>query len=436
LLRVPESWQRDSSRWIELSVMVVPAKSQGPSDQAVFVLTGGPGQAATDDAIDFATGHAATLQARDLVLVDQRGTGRSNPLRCSPPDPELTPDALRAYGRRCLAELSRTADVRFYTTPYAAADLEAVRRALHYERVDLDGGSYGTRLALVYLRMFPSRVRTMALRGVSPPDFRNPLPFSRAGQRALDRLAAECMRDDRCRAAFPRMKEELDAVLARLEAAPAVVRVKPGSPSGGERELRIGRDRYAQLVHLMLFVPGLVDRLPYLIHRSAGGDLVPFGELAIAFEDALVARIAFGLQLAVVCPEDLARITARNIAEETPGTFLGDRLIRDFKAICSAWPDAGLPPDFWEDVTSPVPSLLLASEYDPSTPTWLAERVARHLSRSKLVVLPGATHLHRSACLDGAISRFIESGGAAPVPDCLGEPARREFLIDPAAGPR
>lgn len=427
-LEVPEDWAAPQGRRISLRVMVLPATGGAPSAEPVFVLTGGPGQSATEDAADFARAREPTRAQRDIVLVDQRGTGGSNPLRCDTPQAGDDAPHLRQRARACLERLGASADVRFYTTPYAAEDLEAVRRALGYGRINLDGGSYGTRLALVYLRRHADNVRSVVLRGISPPDFRNPLPFSQAGQAALERLLTSCAEDAKCHGAFPELRGEFQRVLGALEKAPATVELK--QEQGPAKSVPISRQRFAELVHLVLFIPDLASRLPYLIHLAAQGNFETFARIAVAFEDAISARIYYGLQLAVVCPEDLARITPEDVARETPGTFLGDSLIRDYKTICSEWPQAPLPADYWELARVPVPALLLSGDRDPSTPPRFGEEVARHLPNGRQFILPGATHINHSACVDRVVADFISAGSVEGLDTaCLREPYRWDYFV-------
>ena len=425
---VPEDWAAPEGRHIPLRVMVLRATGPAPEADPLFILTGGPGQAATELIAAFAREHARTREQRELVLVDQRGTGGSNPLRCETPQEDDSDEVLRQRARACLERHAGEADVRFYTTPFAAADLEAVRLALGYGRINLDGGSYGTRLALVYLRRYPEHVRTVVLRGLSPTDFRNPLPFSQAGQVALDALLADCARDARCGAAFPDVGAEFQRVLDSLRQAPVPVELKPDK--GAVKTVRISRERFAQLVHLMLFITPLARQLPFLIHRAARGDFVPFAGLALAFEETIAAQIYWGLQLAVVCPEDVARITPEDVARETPGTFLGDSLVHAYKVICGEWPQATMPLDYWQPTRASVPALLFSGDRDPSTPPRFGQDVARHLPHSRLITMPGATHINPSQCVDRLVSDFIAMGSADGLDTlCLQEPFRWDFFV-------
>jgi pimeloyl-ACP methyl ester carboxylesterase len=206
------------------------------------------------------------------------------------------------------------------------------------------------------------------------------------------------------------------------------VELKP--EKGPARTVRISRERFAQLVHLVLFITPLARQLPFLIHRSAQGHFEEFAGLAVAFEDAIAAQIYWGLQLAVVCPEDLARITPEDVARETPGTFLGDSLIRSYQVICAEWPKASMPADYWNPTEASVPALLFSGTRDPSTPPRFGQEVASHLPRSRHIVMPGATHINPSECINQVVSDFVSAGTAEGLDtSCLQEPFRWEFAV-------
>jgi len=185
-----------SGRKIALKVVVVPATSPTPAKDAVLWLHGGPGAAATQTAS--AAGAGGFLEAlgrdRDLVFVDQRGTGESNPLACDLAD---DPADLAAYFgelfpvakvRACRTKVEAIADPRLYTTPIAVDDFDEVRAALGYDQIDLVAASYGTIAALIYLREHADHVRSAFLLGVANTNVRQPLLFARAAQHAMDLL--------------------------------------------------------------------------------------------------------------------------------------------------------------------------------------------------------------------------------------------------------
>ena len=340
-LEVAEDRGNPAGRRISLRVVVLRATGRQREPDPVFYLVGGPGQAATDSASRAAEELGSALASRDVVLVDQRGTGGSNPLPCRPfPEGDLRrsfgPPPGAAEIRRCREELQTHADLAHYTSLDAVEDLESLRRALGVGRIDIDAGSYGTRVALLYMRRYPRRVRTAALQGVTPPTYRIPLAFARAGQEALDGLFAECQADPACSRAFPDVASETRAVLARL--GQAAVPVDIVNPDTGVRQKgELSRTLFASRLHLLLFSDALSARVPWLTHRAHAGDYGPFGQLAADFGKAIADQIFFGMQLCVTCSEDLPHIRPEEIDRETAGTFLGAARIVQLEEFCREW---------------------------------------------------------------------------------------------------
>jgi len=432
-VEVFEDREAAAGRRIPLAVVVLPATGSPAAADAVFFISGGPGQAATRSVAEVAEEHKATRVFRDIVFVDQRGTGGSNALPCVPfpatdirlylgePGPEEV--------RRCRDTLSAKADLRLYSTEMAALDLEDVRRALGYERVTLDAGSYGTKVALRYLSRFPRRVRAAVLRAVNPPGFRIPLPFAAAGQAALDRLIADCGRDGACRAAFPDLRGDLAKALARLDTGPVPVNVtNPGT--GKVEAATLDRRTFVARLHLLLFASRLANRIPLLLHTAALGDFSPFADLAAAFGKAIADQIDWGMQLSVLCTEDLPLISREEAELEARGTFLGPGLVFDAQAQCAAWPRGTLPRGHGEPVRSDVPVLLISGGLDPATPARYAEAAARTLSRSRHVVIPSGSHMDGGACVNAIASAFIAAGAADALDtSCVQDIRRPEWVL-------
>ena len=223
-LTVAEDPSNAGSRQIQLNVAVVEAIKRRPEPDPVFILVGGPGQSATEVYAALSSTLFRIHQDRDIVLVDQRGTGKSNPLRCLDPEDEtLKDEEAIALLQACPAKLD--ADLRFYTTDIAMHDLDQVRSALGYEEINLYGVSYGTRAALVYLKMYPEHVRSLILDAVVDPAFILYQDASQDGQAALDLFFARCQADQACNSTYPRLRSELDAVLKKLEASPADITI-------------------------------------------------------------------------------------------------------------------------------------------------------------------------------------------------------------------
>jgi pimeloyl-ACP methyl ester carboxylesterase len=227
-LTVSENRQSKQGRTIDLRIVVLPALSRDAKPDPVFFLAGGPGQGAAQMARGLREIFRRVQSERDIVLVDQRGTGKSNPLNCTSDSDTLKdinePDQTGLERlRKCMQEYD--ADLTMYTTQIAMDDLDEVRTHLGYDKINLYGGSYGTRAALVYLRQHEANVRSMVIDGVAPPDMRLPLFFARDAQRALDLLIADCEKDEPCRARYPQLGQRVRALLQRLETEPVKTRL-------------------------------------------------------------------------------------------------------------------------------------------------------------------------------------------------------------------
>jgi len=438
-LTVPE--RRDtagSGRTLDLRIAVLPARGPATRPDPLFVIAGGPGQSAVNIADREAVEHEATLAEREIVLVDQRGSGGSHRLECRQhEDADMRRYLSGGFNlealRRCRRDLEARADLAAYTTDAAVADLEDVRRAMGYGQIDLDGGSYGTRVVLWYLKRHGAHVRAAVLRGVSPTDYALPLPFARAGQEALERLFDDCARDAECGRAFPRLRAEFGELLERLARGPVEVELE-NPVTGARQKAVIDREVFVTRVHLLLFSSGLSARLPDLMHRAAAGEWTPFAQLAAQFGRAIVEQIDLGLQLSVACAEDAPRLRAADVAGATRGSFLGRTRVDQLLAACALWPSAPPPADFYAPVESGVPALVISGELDPVTPPRFGEQVARGLARGRHLVVKNGSHVDGGACVDGIVAAFIRSGSAEGLPAaCLGEGRRPPFVVPAAA---
>jgi pimeloyl-ACP methyl ester carboxylesterase len=408
-LRVFEDRAGARGRSIDLRVAVVPALASNPRPDPLFLLVGGPGQAATEAGARVAEGLRDVLSHRDIVLVDQRGTGSSNPLRCESDEQQplselFAPRPSADETRACHATLQ--ADTRMYATPSAMDDLDDVRAALGYERINLWGGSYGTRAALVYLRQHPERVRSLVLDGSAPFAMTLPMYAARDAQRALDLLFEDCRRDNDCQQAFPFARERFGTLLDGLGSGGRDVSVTHPR-NGAPLALRIERAGLASAVRNLLYIPELAGLLPLAVERASAGDFGMFVASADAFSRGV--SVSTGMFLSIVCAEDVPRIDEARAMELSSGTFLGADWLRDMRAECDSWPAAELPPSYFEPVVSDVPALLLSGNLDPVTPPSWGELVARGLSHSRHVVVPGAGHgTTPLGCLPDLITEFIE----------------------------
>ncbi len=417
-----------AGRTIELRVAVVPAVSRSAAPDPLFFLTGGPGQAATESYVLLAPAFEAINQERDIVLVDQRGTGMSRPLDCPAEEDDEQAD-LRAAAEACLRVLD--ADPRHYTTSVAADDLDQVRAALGYEQINLYGVSYGTRAALTYLQRHGARVRSAILDGVVPQDQPLGLFVARDAQRALDMALERCAAEPACGAAFPGLRAELDALLERLGRDAPTVRI-PDPVSAEPTDVTLSRELAAQTIRLLSYAPETVALLPLLIHTAAAGDLGPLAAQASIAGDSLGESISVGMNLAVLCSEDTPFIDPAAAEQAGAGSYLGDAPLDQQIGACAAWPRGELPADFKRPVASDVPVLLLSGEADPVTPPANAEQAARTLPNSLSLVAPGMGHnVIARGCIPRLADRFIDQAGPGDLPaDCLKEIAPLPFFIN------
>jgi pimeloyl-ACP methyl ester carboxylesterase len=428
-----------SGRKIPLRVLVLPALGPDRLPDAVTYFAGGPGDSSVEEGLFVAQALKPLRQRRDFLFVDMRGTGKSAPLQCPELqgtagvqgflDDFLPADKARACGER----LRKTADLAQYTTDNTVDDVDEVRAALGYPQVNVMGGSYGTRAVLVYLRRHPSQVRTALLHGVVPTHDRAPLYFARSTQMALDSLVAECAADAACGAAFPNLKQEIAAVLAKAGKEPARVRLTDAE-SGEDVEVRLSQNGVAQTLRYMLYSPASSLLLPLEVHLAAQGNWKPLAETARGFAGGMTS-LSDGYFLSVTCAEDVPFIDDAAVAPAVAGTFLGDFRIRKQRAACAGWPAAKLGEAFLAPVVSDVPSLLISGERDPATPASDGEAAARTLRHSKHVVIPDAGHglegLEGTGCIDDLTVKLVEIGSAESLDtSCVAKIKRPAFHLD------
>ncbi len=417
-LRVRENRQADGGRFIDINVAVLKATSATPLPDPVVPLAGGPGGAVVSDAAGALSQFKDLRASRDILLVDGRGTGDSNPLLCPYQQAELGAEQqLEAFlptagVRECRTHLERVADPRFYTTPEQVDDLEQVREVLGYPKLNLVGVSYGTRTALVYMRRYPAQVRTAVLWGVAPPDMRLPESFARDAQNAFDGWLAECQGEEACRRAFPDPAADLRTVLARLDRGP--VRVALPNPERGQRDFALTRNGFIQTLRYMLYVPAAALRIPLYLRLAADGDLGPLAETALSLGTSFLGGSAEGLYLSVTCNEDVPFVDEAASRRSNAGTFLGDFRLDRQKEACALWPRGTLPPGYAAPVRSAVPTLIVTGERDPVTPPARGEAALRHLSRGRHLVVPDGGHdlegLEGVDCVDRLATTFIQAG--------------------------
>jgi pimeloyl-ACP methyl ester carboxylesterase len=414
---VPENPDEPAGTQIDLAVAVIPAVATRAKPDPLFLLAGGPGQGAIQGYAPILGAFAGIRRERDLVLVDQRGTGGSNRLDCDMPEDalesgELPPSELRELARECLAGLE--ARPQFYTTSIAVRDLDAVRAALGYERINVFGGSYGTRVAQHYARRYPERTRAIVLDSVVPPDLALVPRIAIESQAALDGVFARCQADPACNDRFPDVAGQFRVLDERLRRSPASIPFTD-PVDGVTTELEVTRAHLATMARMLTYSARTASILPLVVHEAATrGNYAPLAAQAEMIGEDLGEMIAMGMHHSVVCAEDAPRFAGAADRAELARTYLGTQMLDGMEAICEVWPRGPVDADFHEPLTSKVPALLISGEFDPATPAAYGAIAAAGFENGLHVVVPGQGHGQtRLPCVQRLIRGFVDAGSAA-----------------------
>lgn len=411
---VPEDRANPAGRKVPLNIaLLAPEKEGDLLPDPLFFLAGGPGQSAVDSFQQMTPAFKELRKHRNVILVDQRGTGKSNLLACeASPDASDAPISVESYGveaAKCAAELSKKADLRFYTTTEAVADLDAVRDAIGATQINLYGVSYGTRVAQQYAMRHPQQTRSIVLDSPVPNSLQLGNIFARNLDDALALQFAQCSNVASCKDKLGDPRAELDALLAKLRAQPVTVTYRDAA-SGEQREGQLTAETVAGLVRMYAYMPSAGALLPKLIHEAGAGRYENLMALTQMLQSDMKDSMAMGMQLSVVCSEDSESMTG---AAGDEGTVLGNQMAQGMAAMCKVWPKGTAPADFHQPLATQVPALVLAGEFDPVTPPRYGEEVVKHLPNSRLFVLRGQGHAVLGAgCMPKLFAQFVEKADA------------------------
>ncbi|MDJ0763554.1 MAG: alpha/beta hydrolase [Myxococcota bacterium] len=422
-----ENRKRKEGRKISLNIAVVPALGKAKPDP-LFLLSGGPGQAATEDKWFPMFPWVKKLRIhRDIVLVDQRGTGSSNPLDCEP-DGGIANVPLKEMFqlRRPIDETADCvkkwdADLHQYTTDVAMDDLNEVREALGYDKINIYGISYGTRAAHVYLRRHENTVRSIVLEGTVPMEMRILDGSAEDGNRAMGLLLDHCERDKNCSEVFPTLRDDLNTLIESLLRSPAKVRLS--HPRKGEtQEVIIGVESFRMLLFTALYDSITTALIPLAITKAKNGD---FSIIATILESrsAVAEVISTGMQKAVLCNEDFIVLDRSEESDGGPrkGVFSRKEMLGIMSQHCDLFEGANLPDTYFEPVRSKVPALVISGELDPVTPPRWGDITAKNLNNARHIVIPGTGHgAINNPCVSKMIVKFVDNASSAGIDtDCL-----------------
>jgi len=431
---VPENYQQPGAKQIKIHYAILPAISEGAKPDPLLILAGGPGQAATELAPMISRIFDAVRTQRDIVLIDQRGTGKSNPLECdiSHADELIQSDEeqnLTETARKCLANFSDT-DTLQYSTHNSIRDFERVRKELGVEQFNLYGGSYGSRAALKYLQLYPDSVRTATLDAVAPPQVIIG-PFGLHGSLAFNQLLEDCQQQVSCSDAFPELGDDYQQVMSRLGNEQVILETTDPL-SHQPLTIRLTPGRFSSIIRMALYSPITRQLLPYAIHSAAKNNFKPVLGLMGGTTIAAQNSIYLGLMLSVVCSEDLPRATDSLFQQDANNDFIGGRTGDAFKALCAGWESKPVADDWDKPVKSEKPVLLLSGTQDPVTPPRWGDIAARTLPNSRHIVAEHASHTIAShTCANTLIANFIEQGSVQQLnAECLKNRIPQPFVLN------
>jgi len=428
----PLNPERPDDGTIEVRVAVIRSLSPEPRPDAFTIINGGPGGSSISLYVQSARVFEAIRRERDLVIVDQRGTGRSSPLDCpelEDPIEEFDLELVTAATDRCLAALPH--NPRYFTTSVAVQDLDSIRQQLGYEQWNIYGVSYGTRVALHYARRFPDQVRSLIIDGVVPPQLVLGPNAALNGQQTLDRLLARCQADPVCTSTFGSLQPKLSELFEQLRAQRVGVAISDPI-SGALDDVEIGWGHLAITLRMLSYAPETAALIPLMIDLAySQKDYRPIASNAQRIISEMQGLIRAGMHNAVVCAEDIPFLGDVDWAA-LEATYLGEQQTRALLATCARWPEGVADADIKAPLESNVPTLILSGEEDPITPPAYGEMVGERLPNSRHIIAPGQGHgVFSRGCIPGLITEFIDTGTAAELDiDCVNRLQPMPFFLD------
>jgi pimeloyl-ACP methyl ester carboxylesterase len=408
---VPENPAEPGGRKIKLNIAMAPATGISTEPDPVFFFAGGPGQAASETWVMLSPVLNKIRKRRDIVMIDQRGTGQSNKLACESGleedlNQEIDLDLIRTETEKCLADLN--GDPRFYTTTIAMGDYNRVREAMGYARINLMGVSYGTRAAQVYLRQFPETVRSVTLDSVVPMQLALGQEHAPMLDRSVETVFEDCATDEACNSLYPRQSEELDALFRQLRDEPRQITII-NPVNGKPQAMWLTTDTLGVALRFLSYASETQALIPLLVHEAIStGDLTRLASQATLVMTGLSEMLAHGMELSVLCSEDYPFI---DLSADYSDTLMGNLFLEIISLQCDVWPRGEVPEGFHLPVVSDIPVLLMSGERDPVTPPHYAAMTTETFPNSLNLVARGQGHsVMSNICLRDITTAFIEKG--------------------------
>jgi pimeloyl-ACP methyl ester carboxylesterase len=419
---------------IELRVAVVPALNLTPEPDPLVPIAGGPGQGSIQFYTAYYWAFEDVRRNRDILLIDQRGTGESATMDCEFDDDilegEYSVEVTVEHTERCLEQLPH--DPHFFTTSVAVTDMEAVREALGYPALNLYGVSYGTRVAQHFARRYPDSTRTFVIDGVVPPQLSLGPEIATESQKAVDKILARCAEDDACNERFPDVTADFERVVAELRAAPVTIDV-PNPSTGRPENLEFGEGELAGAIRLLAYHPNSIALMPLLIHEAGKGNYVPLGSQFMMTMIAMADAMALGMHNSVMCTEDVPFYDKSSIDYDgLAASYMGTFQLEALEAICSVWPAGPIDDEFKVPLATDLPVLLLSGDSDPITPPRYADLAAVDLENATHLIGKHQGHGQISVgCTPQLIADFIDAAdGSGLDVTCLERSFVMPFFLD------
>lgn len=420
-LQVPENHDAPDGRKITLAISWLPASGDAEPDP-IFMLAGGPGQAARGSFPMVAGAFAEARKKRHIILLDQRGTGDSSPLKCVNEkgessvvdDEDYSADAAVNFAKRCAAQYAGKVDVAQFSSSDAIRDLDAARKAIGAEKINLIGISYGTRMAQLYGKRYPQHIRTITIDGIAPLETVLGQEHAKNLESSLDLQFAQCSKDKACREKLGDPRAQLNTLLATLAKGPVPVHYRDAI-TGEWKDGQFSSGHLAMLTRLLAYQPQAASLLPLQFAEANQGRVDALMALSEMVTHDISDQIMHGMQLSVMCGEDAPDLV---VDPEDGKRLLGTGLVDLLKAQCAVWPHKTRPADFRTPLKGNLPVLILSGEFDPVTPPRYGDLVAKHLPNSKHIIAKGQGHnVLPIGCMPKLFAKFLESADAKHLDD-------------------
>lgn len=419
---------------IELRVAVVPALNLTPEPDPVVPIAGGPGQGSVQFYTVYSGAFENVRRNRDILLIDQRGTGESSTMDCEFDDSmvegEYSTELTIQFTQSCLDELPH--DPRFFTTSVAVTDMEAVREALGYPALNLYGVSYGTRVAQHFARRYPESTRSVIIDGVVPPQLSLGPEIATESQQAVDKILARCVENEGCADAFDGVTRDFARIVSELREAPVKIRV-PHPSTGRPEEVSFGEGELAAAIRLLAYHPNSIALMPLLIHEAGKGNYVPLGSQYMMTMISMIDALSLGMHNAVMCTEDVPFYDKTTIDYDAlHSSYMGTFQLEALEAICSVWPAGSIDDAFKTPLETDLPVLLLSGDADPITPPRYADLAAVDLGNARHLTGMNQGHGQLAVgCTPRLLADFVESADPESLDaECMDRSFVMPFFLD------